>query len=55
LLSGVSCFAAGKKIVLRQHQYHADGFGNYKQFLKNTDDTSTSPGFDRAGSWKVKP
>lgn len=28
--------------------------GNYKQFLKITDDTGSSTGFDRVGSWKVK-
>jgi hypothetical protein len=28
--------------------------GSYKQFLKITDDTGSSTGFDRVGSWKVK-
>ena len=35
-------------------QFKEAAKGNYKQFLKITDDTGLSTGFDWVGSWKVK-
>ena len=35
-------------------QFKEAAKGNYKQFLKITDDTGSSTGFDRVGSWKIK-
>jgi hypothetical protein len=36
-------------------QFKEQAKGGYKQFLKITDDVGASTGFDRVGSWKIRP
>jgi|GEM_PF-392107 len=36
-------------------QFKEQARGGYKQFLKITDDVGSSTGFDRVGSWKIRP